>query len=684
MSSFPSRNQHLPTLSCEFCRQRKIKCDKLNPCTNCQKAGINCESVRRKRLPRGRHANNKPGGTTQDLRDKIARLEALVNVAIAESSSGTSIVGSGKGDASTASAFTENGWTLTSADSQKPTAPSPAVSGSTTDSRPVAPQFWSNVMTEIHGVQGMVSEDTDDEDDRVEEHEKPFRTPTSSSYLMGLSLGRLGRLHSLSLRPSRAVTDALCDIFLNHVDRIIKVLHRPSLKQHLLDGTPYPTCKDSPNAENALDTAVFYAAVASMTDRQCQQLFQCARMDVLPEYQSACETALERADLMRTTDITVLQAFVLYLVATRAHDKSRAVWTLLATAVRIAQALNLHVESLHPTETFFDRQMRKRLWLTICVLDVQTSIDPDSLPLIPLEMTQIALPRNVNDTDFDISYKGHDLPERQEVTDMTFPLVIYSLQAFGRRLYYTEPQQWSAHEELVASFHNITSQLTKYCNPDDSNYSWFVHYGTQSLEAAARLHIFRRFASMRDNMPSFNQERPSILALCAKVIENAPRIQNDERGEGFRWYVTPQWPTVVVAIRECYISTDPTLVMQVWPLIEDVFEHYKKAHADPNGRAKTRMIRKLMERTRERVNALIQSTSVDSQNIVPTLDFGSLPQEPGEPLDDTTMANIEKQSFDPMDPSWAVGWDDLINELSYGAFPSGEFGDWKLADNLFG
>ena len=134
---------------------------------------------------------------------------------------------------------------------------------------------------------------------------------------MGLSLGRLGHTlpHSLSLRPSPAVTTASCDIYLNWKStRIIKVLHRPSLKRHLLEGIPYPALKTSCEAENALDTAVFYAAVASMTDRQCYNLFQCSRNEVLPEYQSACEMALKRADLMRTTDMTVLQAFVLYLV----------------------------------------------------------------------------------------------------------------------------------------------------------------------------------------------------------------------------------------------------------------------------------------------------------------------------------------------------------------------------------
>jgi hypothetical protein len=309
----------LPTLSCHFCRHRKIKCDKLDPCTACQRAGVNCESVRRKRLPRGRHISKsvatRGSNTTRDaLKEKIDRLEALVNGVLGEG-------GDGKGETSVTTTTTTTGKGVSDGSSQ----------GFEPGPRALASQFWASVINEIRESRGFAGDDTagdddddydDEDDDEEEQAEEGERThPAQESargYMpfMGLSLGRLGHTlpHSLSIRPSPAVTTALCDIYLNQVDRIIKVLHRPSLKRHLLEGTPYPAVKSSREAENALDTAVFYAAVASMTDRQCYNLFQCSRNEVLPEYQSACEMALERADLMRTTDMMVLQAFVLYLV----------------------------------------------------------------------------------------------------------------------------------------------------------------------------------------------------------------------------------------------------------------------------------------------------------------------------------------------------------------------------------
>ncbi len=67
-----------PQLSCELCRERKVKCDKLTPCTNCTRSGAVCVPIHRKRLPRGRHAQQHLS-SDEDLKKRIRRLEALVD-----------------------------------------------------------------------------------------------------------------------------------------------------------------------------------------------------------------------------------------------------------------------------------------------------------------------------------------------------------------------------------------------------------------------------------------------------------------------------------------------------------------------------------------------------------------------------------------------------------------------------
>lgn len=62
-------------LSCIQCQQRKKKCDKGQPCQACKQNDLECVTVSRPRLPRGRHASAK---SAADLKQRVARLESLL------------------------------------------------------------------------------------------------------------------------------------------------------------------------------------------------------------------------------------------------------------------------------------------------------------------------------------------------------------------------------------------------------------------------------------------------------------------------------------------------------------------------------------------------------------------------------------------------------------------------------
>jgi hypothetical protein len=66
-------------LTCEACRQRKVKCDKSSPCTSCQRLGLVCVPVERARLPRGRTRRpERVVGSDKELSERVARLEKLL------------------------------------------------------------------------------------------------------------------------------------------------------------------------------------------------------------------------------------------------------------------------------------------------------------------------------------------------------------------------------------------------------------------------------------------------------------------------------------------------------------------------------------------------------------------------------------------------------------------------------
>lgn len=68
-----SERDELKSYSCLTCRQRKVKCDRRNPCSNCIKAQIQCSFVAPTRGKRKRTKPHKEG-----LHAKLQRYEELL------------------------------------------------------------------------------------------------------------------------------------------------------------------------------------------------------------------------------------------------------------------------------------------------------------------------------------------------------------------------------------------------------------------------------------------------------------------------------------------------------------------------------------------------------------------------------------------------------------------------------
>lgn len=79
-------------LSCQTCQQRKVKCNKLSPCSQCQRLGLDCVPVERARLPRGRSQRPaaQPPASNPDVENRMARLERLLPQLAGESAAGYS------------------------------------------------------------------------------------------------------------------------------------------------------------------------------------------------------------------------------------------------------------------------------------------------------------------------------------------------------------------------------------------------------------------------------------------------------------------------------------------------------------------------------------------------------------------------------------------------------------------
>lgn len=406
----------------------------------------------------------------------------------------------------------------------------------------------------------------------------------------------------------------LCEVYLHQVDPIIKILHRPTVDRWLRRGHPYLHYPHGHVSTEALAWAVCYSAVCSMTEEQCQTLIQQSKPAAVAAYQQGCENSLDRAGYLTTDDIVVLQAFVLYLVrrpwpiwqrlcanfivlqiGRGSQDKSLAVWTLTAILVRIATAQEIHAET-QERESTFDQQMRLRLWLTICSIDLQASMAQGTRPMITVDEVRPALSRMRIVNDEDLSNKGADndtIQDREDLTDVTLAMIWYHLQVTGRLLHDLVPgchdrtqldsiasgvidHAW--REQQAREFQRKALGLISFCDTESSPYAWFTWHRAQCLVSSVRISATRPTSSVFSSNSTFlsrSKRGSDLFERTIAVLKKSLQMQSDPRAEGFRWHVNVPWTEIAIATSECLACHDPSIVCRVWPTIEAAFQLYK-------------------------------------------------------------------------------------------------------------
>lgn len=115
--------------------------------------------------------------------------------------------------------------------------------------------------------------------------------------------------------PPRPMIELLHNYYFSNVDPMFKVLHRPSVRELMLNGKHYLGHKPDEPAVDALMFAVYYAATNTQNENSCKQIFSDEKVNLLNKYRFAFEVCLARADFVNSVEIEVIQAFVIFLVS---------------------------------------------------------------------------------------------------------------------------------------------------------------------------------------------------------------------------------------------------------------------------------------------------------------------------------------------------------------------------------
>ncbi|PNP51339.1 hypothetical protein THARTR1_07989 [Trichoderma harzianum] len=493
--------------TCQQCVRRKVKCDKTLPsCSSCSKGEFECV-YRAPDPPRKRKRKR-----NEDVHERLARYERILQE---------------RGLLSTVDSK------QTHQSTQDPVSPARStgelLSGDG-KSRYIGSSLWLNTgPVSIHEI----SEDEDEDQPVLPVGTDSFTTDPISGALLG---GSQTLVHH---HPSHKDAMKLWTAHVENVEPICKILHIPTTAKMVETVSQKPSMASK--TDECLLFAIYHFAVFSMSDEDCMLAFRQSRTELMSKYQHAVRQALVNASWLKTTDMSIIQSYVLFLISIRTQTDPHLFWMMTGIAVRIAQRMGLHRDGEGLGLSPFDVQMRRRLFWQLLPLDgyagqvsgTGISISPNSWDTKP--------PLNINDAQIypDMTHQPEELNGASEM--------IYCLTKAELSNLYTRTGvetkdaggtiQLKSSAELERLIDDVESTIeTKYLRYCDIiNPLHFLVLG--SVRSATNAVRLRNRISPLMNHTIGDSERKQLCDLALKILDTDYTLYSNPQLKRFRWKI---------------------------------------------------------------------------------------------------------------------------------------------------
>ena len=256
--------------------------------------------------------------------------------------------------------------------------------------------------------------------------------------------------------PSRPIADRLLDLYISSFEKTYRVLHLPSFRSEYTS-----MWEDLANARPIFVSLVLLI-LASMNCmvKQEQPSFRgdsSSARETAIGWIEVCDSFLETQSQKHIT-LNYLQARIVSSIAKviNAVKKKRA-WTTMGTLMSFAVSAGLHrdVESLNQKHgrdgprrrvSYFDQEMRRRLWSTISELELQSAVERGMPASLPDLLVDCGPPSNCEDEDMD---PGMDYPPASR------PISIFTSSSFLHLM----STSWEMRRSLVSSINGASRPL---------------------------------------------------------------------------------------------------------------------------------------------------------------------------------------------------------------------------------
>jgi hypothetical protein len=417
-----------------------------------------------------------------------------------------------------------------------------------------------------------------------EEDDAPSPDSISSGSHDGHIFGYYSLSHSLrEFHPSISKVSILWETYKENVAPLITIVHRPTARNLFVEAARHPESLDK-NSE-ALVFAMYLSSFVSMKPEECAIQFGEDRATAVKRYRFATEQALAKAGFLNTQSLVLLQAAVLFLVCVRREDDSKFVWSMTSIVLRLAQGLGIHRDGTNFALKPFETEMRRRLWWHISLLDVRSSEDHGTDPIIHESMYDTRLPLNVNDDDL---YPEMTEPpaEREGCTDSTFCLIRCEITSSLRRANYVCPgAQFRAPDNMppISRCERMIQVISDRCEQRyikhcDMNVpiQWCAATVGRLILAKLWL-IVHHPMTRRDRGTTVSQAtRESLFLTAIEVLEFGRLLEADPKTAKWGWLfrTNMQWHGVAFVLSEICVRPVCPITDRAWNAVSSLYSDW--------------------------------------------------------------------------------------------------------------
>ncbi|KAK5107422.1 hypothetical protein LTR62_001283 [Meristemomyces frigidus] len=223
-----------------------------------------------------------------------------------------------------------------------------------------------------------------------------YIAPASSFFFPGTNVNT----STLDYLPSRTASDTLVEQYFTAVHPVCRAVHRPTFEaQYALFWAQIVNGSEPARAIQAVIFAAMFSAAVSLDETRATQMFGTSRAGLIDSLRTATEMALAKANFLRTTKMDVMQGFVMYLIPLVRAEVSRAHSALVGTAIRLAECMGLHRDGTLYTMGPVEIHVRRLIWHQLCFLDLRTCEATGPRPQIRPGDYDTKHPLNVDDAD---------------------------------------------------------------------------------------------------------------------------------------------------------------------------------------------------------------------------------------------------------------------------------------------